>query len=149
MKLAINHPAVWTTVILFQIVPAIWYVKGLFGANWMRLNHLAEDDFARASPIKYGVSLLYAVAACYFMAWLYRELGIQSAISGLWPALCLGLFFAAGPMITVDQFSLHPFGLSAINGGLQLVLYAPARRCCRGSVRDRRRSDGPGKAIRN
>lgn len=117
----INHVAVWILVVFHQIVALLWYAPFLFGNKWMELLNKTSEDFSASSPLNYIIAIITALAMTYLLAWLFKELKINTALRGLFYAFifCVGFLFLE--MLTVGIFSLRPFGLTVIDGGMYLV----------------------------
>ena len=119
----INHIAVWTMVIIIQVLPLIWYDNLFFGIRWMELNQFTEEDFANFSQIGYAVALINAVALCYIMAWLFIRLGVSSAFEGLKIAFAMWFCLIFTQVATQNFFTLRPFELTLIDELVVLVEY--------------------------
>ena len=117
----INHIAVWILVVAHMVVAFLWYASFLFGSKWMELLNKTEQDFASSSPVKYVIAIIAALAMTYLLAWLFKELKVNTVLKGLLYSLvfCIGFLFLE--MLTIGIFSLKPFGLTAIDGGMYLV----------------------------
>ena len=123
-KLAIHHMAVWAVIILQQLVPPLWYSNLMFAKKWMVLTGLKEEDFSQVNPIQYLVPLLGSICSCYLLAWIFRELEVQTALHGFMLATAMGFAFVFLNGLTKDLFSLRPFALTLINEGMTLILWA-------------------------
>jgi hypothetical protein len=117
----INHAAVWLSVLVFQLLGALWYSPLLFAGTWMDYLGKTFNDFQGESPTGLVFSLMMAVAFNYFMAWLCRRLQITNGVNGLMLGLAIGICCFVLPTCMQDAFSLRPFGLSMINGGIVLL----------------------------
>jgi len=117
----INHVAVWILVVFHQIVALLWYAPFLFGNKWMELLNKTAEDFSGSSPLKYIIAIITALAMTYLLAWLFKELKINTALRGLFYAFIFGIGLLFLEMLTVGIFSLRPFGLAVIDGGMYLV----------------------------
>ncbi len=120
-NLKINHIAVWILVVFHQIVALLWYSKFLFSTKWMELLGKTDADFAGANPLKYIVAIVTALAMIYLLAWIFQELKINNPLRGLFYAVIIGLGFYFLQTLTTGLFSLRPFGLTLIDGGMYLV----------------------------
>lgn len=85
-----------------------------------------EDAEASASATPYISSIIKSVAFAYVLAWLFRRMSIESSIDGLKTALLMGIPFSLLSHITLDMFSLRPYGLSWINSGPELIMWTLA-----------------------
>jgi len=122
----INHVAVWILVVFHQIVAVLWYDKFLFGNKWMQLLGKTEADFAASNPLKYIIAIITALAMTYLLAWIFKELKINNSLRGLFYAVIIGLGFYFLQTLTTGIFSLRPFGLTLIDGGMYLVNFIVA-----------------------
>ena len=113
-----NHKAVWLVVLIAQIIPAIWY--GLFVDAYLSLNHLTMEDTAH--PIAYLVSIISATALTYMLSHIYGRMNILSAIDGAKTALIIGFPIYILGLITWNLFSLRPYALAWLDGGVNLII---------------------------
>ena len=113
-----NHKAVWLVVLIAQIIPAIWY--GLFVDAYLSLNHLTMEDTAH--PIAYLMSILSATALTYMLSHIYGRMNIVSAIDGAKTALIIGFPIYILGLITWNLFSLRPYALAWLDGGVNLII---------------------------
>ena len=113
-----NHKAVWLVVLIAQIIPAIWY--GLFVDAYLSLNHLTMEDTAH--PIAYLVSIVSATALTYMLSYIYGRMNIVSAIDGAKTALIIGFPIYNLGLITWNLFSLRPYALAWLDGGVNLII---------------------------
>ena len=113
-----NHKAVWLVVLIAQIIPAIWY--GLFVDAYLSLNHLTMEDTAH--PIAYFVSIVSATALTYMLSYIYGRMNIVSAIDGAITALIIGFPIYILGLITWNLFSLRPYALAWLDGGVNLII---------------------------
>lgn len=119
----INHVAVWILVVIIQIIPMLWYDQLFFGIRWMELNNFTIDDFANFGWFGYVIAILNAAAFCYFMAWLFIRLRVDTAIEGLKMAFLLWFCLVFMQVTTQNFFTLRPFELTLIDELLVLVEY--------------------------
>ena len=113
-----NHKAVWLVVLIAQIIPAIWY--GLFVDAYLSLNHLTMEDTAH--PIAYLVSIISATTLTYMLSYIYGRMNILSAIDGAKTALIIGFPIYILGLITWNLFSLRPYALAWLDGGVNLII---------------------------
>ena len=123
--LKINYLAILTIVVLGQLIPATWYT--LFADQWMAFNNITlEDAEANASATPYISSIINSIVFAYVLAWLFRRMNIESPMDGLKTAFLMGISFSLLNHITLDMFSLRPYGLSWIDSGAELILWGLA-----------------------
>lgn len=113
-----NHKAVWLVVFIAQLIPAIWY--GLFVDAYLSLNDLTLED--TAPPIAYLVSIVSATTLTYMLSYVYGRMNVVSAKDGVITALIIGFpIYILGPM-TWNLFSLRPYALAWLDGGVNLII---------------------------
>jgi hypothetical protein len=117
----INHVAVWILVVVHQIVVFLWYAEFLFGKKLMQLLGKTTEDFPAANPLNYIVAIITAIAMTYLLAWIFKELKIDTPLRGLFYALIIALSFFFLQTLTTGLFSVRSFGLTLIDGGMYLV----------------------------
>ena len=122
----LNHVAVWILVVFHQIVAIVWYAPFLFGNKWMELLNKTTEDFSASSPVKYIIAIITALAMTYLLAWLFKELKINTPLRGLFYGCIFCISLLILEMLTVGVFSLRPFGLTVIDGGMYLVNFLVA-----------------------
>ncbi len=113
-----NHKAVWLVVLIAQIIPAIWY--GLFVDAYLSLNNLTMEDTAH--HIAYLVSVLSSTALTYMLSYIYGRMNIVSAIDGAKTGLIIGFPIYILGLITWNLFSLRPYALAWLDGGVNLII---------------------------
>ncbi|MEO9803230.1 MAG: DUF1761 domain-containing protein [Reichenbachiella sp.] len=119
----INHVAVWVLVAIIQVIPMLWYDQLFFGIRWMELNNFTIDDFDDFGTFGYVIAILNAAAFCYFMAWLFIRLKVETAIEGLKIAFLLWFCLVFMQVTTQNFFTLRPFELTLIDELLVLIEY--------------------------
>ena len=121
----INHGAVWTIVVIAQLAPAGWYA--LFQEPWMRYNELSDQFIAdNQSTTPFVVSIVSSALFAYVLAWVFRRMQINSALSGFTAAILMGFAFLLLPLMVQNLFSFRPYPLTWIDGGASLVIWAVA-----------------------
>jgi len=117
-----NHKAVWLVVLIGQIIPAIWY--GLFVDAYLSLNNLTLEDTAH--PVAYLVSILSATTLTYMLSYIYGRMKIVSAKDGAITALIIGFPIYILGLMTWNLFSLRPYALAWLDGGVNLIIFVIA-----------------------
>lgn len=120
-KLKINHVAVWILVVVHQIIAVIWYAEFLFGKKWMQLLNKIAEDFQGASPLNYVIAIITAIVMTYMIAWLFTKINVDNGIKGLQFGFAFGVSFFFLQVMTQGFFSMRPFGLTLIDGGMYMV----------------------------
>ncbi|MCB0588127.1 MAG: DUF1761 domain-containing protein [Phaeodactylibacter sp.] len=124
-RLKFNHLAIWSCVVLSQIVPLVWY--SIFEDRWMTLNNLtAKYIEANQSSWLFVTSILGGVVSMYVLAWIFRRLPVESGRAGLITGLIIGAAFNMISLITINMFSFRPVELAVIDGGANVLIYALA-----------------------
>ncbi len=120
--LAINHGAVWVSVVLLSVLGFLWYGP-LFGDTWMSYVGLDPAE-VEANPPGAGVwitNLIATVIPVYVVAWLFTKINVESALQGAVIGLILGFSFNLLSDMTSGMFSQKPYGLAWITGGFSMV----------------------------
>ena len=120
--LKINPLAIVVCVVSCQIIPAAWY--GLFAQQWMTLTGMTEAQANAAGMMPYLISMIGAALMTTFTAFIFRALKIESAAQGAMLGAGIGFFYSFMDMATINSFELRPFGLSLLDGGHLVVVYA-------------------------
>ncbi|HMO40379.1 MAG TPA: DUF1761 domain-containing protein [Saprospiraceae bacterium] len=124
-SLKINHLAVFTIIVIAQIIPALWY--GLFTDSWMKLNNFTMDFITEnQSSTPYIASVIGSLIITYTMAHLFTKMNITTGVQGLLTGALIGFAFTHVPNIVTSQFEFRPYALSWINGGVNIIIYAIA-----------------------
>ena len=125
MKTRINHAAVWTLVVVHQIIGFGWYT--LFGNLWLNLHAKTMTDIDKPSdPMPYIVAIIASIVVNYALAWLLGRLSAVSAIAGLKVALLCWFAFLFVEHATVAAFSAfgtNPWPLVFLDMGRSLISF--------------------------
>lgn len=122
--LKINYWAVLVIVILGQIIPMGWYIA--FQEKWMTYNNITMDMGEEAGLTPYIASIVYVAFLAWALAWVFNRMKVESAVDGLKSALILGFPIMILYNIQQNLFSMRPYGLSWIDGGCGIILFAAA-----------------------
>jgi hypothetical protein len=117
----INHAAVWVIVVLGQVIPATWY--GIFADPWMEFNNLTMEDATSAGNAPYVVSIVSSISFAYMLAWVFGRMGVSGMVDGIKTGLIMGFPIAILNTMTTNMFSIRPYGLAWIDGGVNLVIW--------------------------
>jgi fatty acid desaturase len=128
MNTKINHFAVWSLVVVDQLIGGLWY-HTLFGDRWLAYHGkvMTDIDQYKGDFTPFIVSIAAAIAINYTIAWLIGRLNIGSAVGGLPIALICWFAFLLMPYATIEAFSAfgrNPAEIVLINMGHTLVLFA-------------------------
>ena len=75
-----------------------------------------------AHPIAYFVSIVSATALTYMLSYIYGRMNILSALDGAKTALIIGFPIYILGLITWNLFSLRPYALAWLDGGVNLII---------------------------
>ena len=79
-----------------------------------------------AHPIAYLMSIISATALTYMLSHIYGRMNIVSAIDGAKTALIIGFPIYILGLITWNLFSLRPYALAWLGGGVNLIILITA-----------------------
>lgn len=127
MDIEVNIWAVLAAAASAMVLGGIWYAKGVFGKEWMRLAGIKDDKTTRKEAPK---AMAKALAMALLMAYILSHLIVlasayfpeRSATSvGLSTAFWVWLGFVFAQVVMQDGFERRPSKLTAINVGYSLV----------------------------
>lgn len=121
--LKINYWAVLVIVILGQLIAMAWY--SFFRDRWMMYNKLTLDMGSQGSA-PYIAAIIYVAGLALALAWIFKRMKVESAMDGLITGLILGIPSSLFYNIMINLFSSRPYGLSWIDGGEGIILFAVA-----------------------
>jgi len=77
-----------------------------------------------AHPIAYLVSIVSATALTYMLSYIYGRMNIVSAKDGAKTALIIGfpIYIYILGLMTWNLFSLRPYALAWLDGGVNLII---------------------------
>ncbi|HLF35785.1 MAG TPA: DUF1761 domain-containing protein [Cyclobacteriaceae bacterium] len=122
--LKINYLAVLVMVILGQLIPMGWYT--LFQEKWMAYTNLTMEMGSEAGATPYLASIVYSAFLAWALSWVFTRMKVESAMDGLKSALILGFPVTILYNIMQNLFSMRPYGLSWIDGGCGIIMFAVA-----------------------
>ena len=119
----INYLAVLGATLSTVVVGSIWYARGVFGKEWMKLVGLKDKDVEN----KDGMAVLFAsmlvfsfVTALTLSALLYLT-NMRSAGEGALMGAIVGFAFSFAQMQGNYSFAKRKFELLLIDGGHNIV----------------------------
>jgi len=122
----INHLAVWTLVVVHQLIGWGWYA--IFGEKWLNLHARTMTDIERSHNVgAYVFAIVTAIVVNYTLAWLISRLNATSAVAGLKIALLcwFGFLFVEHATIAVfSAFETNPWPLICIDMGRPFVAFS-------------------------
>lgn len=80
-------------------------------------------DFENASILPYFVSIVASVVMTYTMAFLFKKLGVENFLSGMFYSFIFWFGFLFVELSTFNSFELRPFGLTFIDTGKSLITF--------------------------
>jgi hypothetical protein len=126
MNCKINHLAVWTLVVVHQLIGFGWYA--VFGELWLRYHARTMTDIEQTHDfVPYLVAIGTAIAVNYALAWLISRLQATSAVAGLKIATVCWFAFLFVEFATVSAFSAfetNPWPLVFINMGRPFLAWS-------------------------
>jgi hypothetical protein len=126
MNNKINHLAVWTLVIVHQLVGFGWY--WVFGEMWLNYHAKTMTDIERPHDFTpYLCAIAASIFVNYMLAWLIGRLNATNAVAGLKIALACWFAFLFVEFATISAFSAFetsPWPLVLINMGRPLLAWA-------------------------
>lgn len=120
----INWLAVVLATISSMVVGFIWYAKPVFGARWMRLSGIKEEDTKGAALpliITFVVSFLTAAVLAGSAALAQHFYEGNFLLNAVLTSVILWIGFTAARMITHDLFDRRPSSLTVLNLAHELV----------------------------
>jgi hypothetical protein len=122
-KQSVNLWAVVVCVVLSQILQALWY--STFSESWMSLNGFTIEQVKVANtPIPYLLSIVSSSLSSYTIAWIFTRIPVKSLPSGFFTGGLFGFVFVMSEVVVKNMFSLRPFLLSVMDGGVSVIVYA-------------------------
>lgn len=126
MEVEVNFWAVLAAMASSMVVGSIWYAKGVFGKEWMRLTKVdpskgRASDIWKPMLITVVASLVtaYVLAHVAYLSFKFFDNSFLSA--SLQTAFWLWLGLTAARFITHDAFEGRPMKLTSLNIGNELV----------------------------
>ncbi len=119
--LKINPLAILAGIVAGQIVPAIWYM--LVAQSWMQLSGLTEAQAQAAGSTPYIISVVGSILGSTFMAYIFRDLRVESVQRGGLLGMGFGFFFSGIDLFTISAFQQHSLALAILNGVHLVLVY--------------------------
>ena len=124
-NLKINHLAVWASVVLISVLGFLWYGP-LFGDPWMEMVGITMAD-AEADPpgaATWITNTLATAAPLYVLAWLFTQMGVESALRGALIASMITFTFVLMSRMVSGLFSYDPYALAWLEVGYDCLSMA-------------------------
>jgi hypothetical protein len=123
----INVPAIVVSIVWMFVLGFLWYGP-LFFEPWSKMVGLTEE-IVNANPPGASIWIANVVGSSLpiiVMAFLFRNLGVQSALTGFFYGATIGFCFNLLPGIINGLFAQAPYGLAWLEGGFQSIGWAVA-----------------------
>jgi hypothetical protein len=125
MEVQVNYLAILLAAVSSMVVGAIWYAKGVFGKEWMKLAKIDEKKAAEwsvfALVVAFASSLVMAFVLAhiiYLSNYFYKGSYLEDALmTGLW----VWIGFQGFRIFMHDAFEGRRKKLSIINMGNELA----------------------------
>lgn len=125
MRVDVNLWAVLLSGVASMVIGMLYYAKGAFGKEWMKLAKVDENRFARQMPKIMPFVFLGALVTAYVVAYvtfLYQYFFRSSWLSaGVVTALILWLGISATTVYVHNSLDQRPSELTAISLGNRLL----------------------------
>ncbi len=121
-QLTINHLAAVACIVLLFVLGFLWFGP-LFGEKWMGLVGL-DMATVEANPPGAGTwitNLVATIVPVYALAWLCKELNVETAMKGAAIGLLIAFAFNHLPTMSGNMFADRPYGLAWVTGGFNMV----------------------------
>ncbi len=120
----LNHPAVWLTIVLTQVIIFLW-----FEVFFTQARSTLAPTVERAPEMEGNILPLYIIGfmvtmvAMYVLAAVFNRFQLNSARDGAIAGLILGVVVNVFSMITIFNFSEHPVEIAVLDFGLNALIF--------------------------
>jgi len=112
----VNYWAVLVGAVVYFILGALWYAKGVFGKTWMQAVGKTEEQLKAAfSPWKFVWAFIGSLLAAYGLARIMSWIPGVSLSTGIMVGLLAGICFVLAPMSINDVMEGRPCKLTTVN----------------------------------
>lgn len=111
----INYIAVVVAGVVSWILGGVWYARPVFGARWMKLAGVDEEQARAGAALGFVVALILGIVTAFFLAVVLQALGATTILDGIVGGLLVWFGFMALPAIGNLTFEKRPPALYAIN----------------------------------
>lgn len=119
MNVEVNWLAVVLAMVSSMVIGAVWYAKGVFGKDWIKLARIDAKLLDEANPKAIGVTVVVSLITAYVLAHVAflsnNFFGNSFLQDSLTTAFWLWLGLTAARFITHDVFEHRPTKLTVIN----------------------------------
>lgn len=128
MEVEVNLLGVLLAAIGAMVVGSIWYAKGAFGAEWMRLAKIDEKRAKKEGPVAMLVMFVFALVAAYVLAhvtYLSNQFFVEDSfqMSGIQSGFWMWLGFVLYAQVSNGMFEQRPQRLIMLNAANSLVTF--------------------------
>lgn len=120
-QVTLNYAAIIVTTLISIVISFVWYLKPVFGKQWMKLANLTDESIKSGATVAMSSMLVLSFVTNYVLAHFVQFAGAtdwwNGAVTGLW----IWLGFVGAITLSNVLFEKRPFGLFVINAGYQLV----------------------------
>lgn len=122
----LNIWAILVAALIEVVVGAVWFnAPFAFNKQWLAgIGKTAEQVAAEASPTSLVVAIVGSLVTAVSLAILIGGLGINTIAGGIQAGLLVAIGFSISTAFTKDRFEGRPIGLSLVNGGHDLLVFA-------------------------
>ncbi len=125
MSVEINWIAVLLAVVVSMVVGFVWYSKGVFGAVWMKLANISDQDMKKGMAGPMVAAVLGSLLTAYILAHVaflshafFKNSFFMDAVN---TAFWLWLGISATTLVIHNSFEHKPWKLTALAMGNRLV----------------------------
>jgi hypothetical protein len=121
----INYWAALVAALATMVVGSVWYAKGVFGKDWMKLVGLKDKDLESKDGMAVtftAMIVFYFITAVALSGLLYLT-DMQSGGNGLILGAITGFAFNFGPTAVGNAFSRRKVELTLLDGGHVLLQF--------------------------
>ncbi len=124
-RLKFNHKAIWLCIVLSQIIPLLWYSLIADGATSIGdvFRKYLEVD---ANSWLFVASIIGAIAAFYFLAWIFIQIPIDSGQGGLVAGVLIGLTFNLVSLMTAGAMLTEPLQFAVGDTVANVIVFSLA-----------------------
>lgn len=116
-----NHKAVWTAIVLQQVLGFVWYSDALFLRPWLLGLGKSFDELQAANSLPYISTFLAATFLSYLMSWLFQIAVIEDWKDGLFTGMLFGVGFLAPTLISHYMFMKLPSSVIMIDASKEII----------------------------
>lgn len=108
-----------------MVIGTIWYSKGLFGKQWMKMMGMTDKDMKKMFPLAFitliAVSLVTAYVMAHFIIYVHRGSTNSWEVAGIKTALWAWVGLSLTTIIAHGIWDKRDKGLMLLNGVNRLI----------------------------